>query len=589
MLRPGLLLGSLLLVAVPIASAQTTWQAPEGPALARHEQALAVRDAQYDPAEQMIRRPFSTPGYHTELQGGFVHPTRESLLYALALLDSGQPEREARAVEILRRVVALQDVDPTSRTYGIWSWYLEEPLAKMAQPDFNWADFNGATLLQVSRDHRDRLPPDLARAVDAAILHACARIKKRNVAPGYTNIAAMGAYVTLIAGEHLGVPEYADYGKARLARLHAHWRDNGGFEEYNSPTYTLVTLQELSRLHAQVRDSEAKAMSAVLVRAGWEELVHHFHAPTRQWAGPHSRAYHSLLPGRTLDVLERAAGGAVDLGRDTPEIDDVRQHLRCPPDLIPYLGSLATPRTVRSRFIARSDTIGTTYLHPDFALGSINYGDLWNQRRALLVHFGNAASPGYLQLRFLKNGYDFASAFLHSAQEEGRLVGAVTIVTDGGDTHISLKKVQNATIQASDLRMRFELGGPAAQTVMLTPSEHAGGTRVSGRLGAVALELQIAAARFDGRPATVEIGGDATRRWCDVVLYAGPERTIDLRAVQDALVAFGLALGSTPEITLTETAGEAVVRGLGHSLTVPVRPGPRQRDDSVHAPVRRTP
>ncbi len=112
---------------------------------------------------------------------------------------------------------------------------------------------------------------------------------------------------------------------------------------------------------------------------------------------------------------------------------------------------------------------------------------------------------------------------------------------------------------------------------------------MSGRLGAVALELQIAAARFDGRPATVEIGGDATRRWCDVVLYAGPERTIDLRAVQDALVAFGLALGSTPEITLTETAGEAIVRGLGHSLTVPVRPGPRQRDDSVHAPVRRTP
>jgi len=34
--------------------------------LARLDRALAPSHAQYDPAEQMLRRPFSSPGYHTQ-------------------------------------------------------------------------------------------------------------------------------------------------------------------------------------------------------------------------------------------------------------------------------------------------------------------------------------------------------------------------------------------------------------------------------------------------------------------------------------------------------------------------------------------
>lgn len=99
--------------------------------------ALSREDERYDPAERMIRRPFSSPGYHTTLKGGYVHPTRDSLNYAVALLDSGQLERLERAEQILRRVIALQDQAPDSRTYGIWSWFLEEPLDKMSPPDWN--------------------------------------------------------------------------------------------------------------------------------------------------------------------------------------------------------------------------------------------------------------------------------------------------------------------------------------------------------------------------------------------------------------------------------------------------------------------
>ena len=127
---------------------------------------------QYHLAAQMIRRPFSSPGYHTTLTGGEVHPTRDSLDYAVALLDTGEPEWQKRAEDILRKVIGLQDQDPASKTYGIWSWFLEEPLEKMSPPDWNWADFCGVRLLQVAMRHRSRLPVDLAENLDSAIRHA---------------------------------------------------------------------------------------------------------------------------------------------------------------------------------------------------------------------------------------------------------------------------------------------------------------------------------------------------------------------------------------------------------------------------------
>ena len=100
--------------------------------------ALESKHRHYDPEEKMVSRPYSGEGYHyhTDYKGNVVHPTRDSLNYAIECLDSGVPELCQRGVEILDTVAALQDTDKESRTFGIWSWYLEEPLDKMGAPDF---------------------------------------------------------------------------------------------------------------------------------------------------------------------------------------------------------------------------------------------------------------------------------------------------------------------------------------------------------------------------------------------------------------------------------------------------------------------
>ena len=70
-------------------------------------------------------------------------------------------------------------------------------------------------------------PPICSRRSSDSILHAARSIVRRNVGPGYTNIALMGTYVTLVAGERFATPDLADYGQQRLRRFHDYTRRKG--------------------------------------------------------------------------------------------------------------------------------------------------------------------------------------------------------------------------------------------------------------------------------------------------------------------------------------------------------------------------
>jgi hypothetical protein len=538
--------------------------------------ALEKEDANYDASQQMLRTPFSSPGYHTTLTGGYVHSTRGTLDYAVALLDSGDPDRRARAEAVLHRVIALQDQDPNSPTYGIWPWFLEEPLEKMSPPDWNWADFCGTQLLQVALDHMDRLPGDLQEQVKDSILHAARSIRRRNVGPGYTNIALMGTYVTLVAGEHFKVRDLADYGRQRLRRFYDYTREKGSFTEYNSPTYTMVAIEEISRMIRHVRDDEAQRLLQKLNDFAWHHVARRFHPPTRQWAGPHSRAYSTFLGPGTLAAIQRATDNNV---RFLPEsevwesLDAHRLPLHCPPELYLYFTSLEQPRTEVEAFEINApgehDVIGTTYLHPDFTLASVNLGDLWNQRRPLLAYWNAQQGPAALRLRCLHDGYDYAGASLLTVQDQGEILGAVLFATDRGDTHISLDKIPNATLRARDLRVRLQLEGAVAGLKLPTL------TRVERTdlyepvrflCGPVETTFCLHDAAFADLHAVRETGRDADGAWVDLVLYHGREREFDFGTIKEAAVVFTLSM--TPPVAAGGSAAPSVYGSIDSDLTV---------------------
>jgi len=549
--------------------------------------ALRNQDARYDSIEKMIRRPFSSPGYHTTLKGGYVHPTRDSLIYAVALLDSQEPDRLKRAQDILRKVISLQDQDPNSRTYGIWSWFAEEPLEKMSPPDWNWADFLATQLLQVAHDHMTRLPEDLQKLVKDSIIHAAHSIKRRNVGPGYTNIAIMGTYVTLSAGELFGDTELIDYGKKRLRTFYTYTFRQGSFREYNSPTYTVVAINELSRMLRHIKDPTSQRYLRELNRFAWYHLARHFHAPTRQWSGPHSRCYSTLLRDSTKAFIQRATNNKINFLPESHAYESLDAHrigAECPKVFLRYFTELTEPRLEIETFTrnapGKHDIIGTTYLHPDYTLGSVNIGDLWNQRRPLLAYWNSGSAPVAMRLQCLHDGYDYSSATTFAIQDKPDILGAVVFATDRGDTHISLDRLKNATIKAKNLRLRLLFEGNIAD--LKIPNDIALNKPLRFVSGPVTCNFQIAYAVFGDYPINIETGRNDSSAWLDVILYQDDQTDINFAEISQAAIIFTLSLNTNASQSNMEEVKTIVnnqskivnISASWHdmSLTVPAKP-----------------
>ncbi len=512
--------------------------------------ALAKEDSKYDPfAKMLVASAADGPGYHTSIKTGDVHATRPSLNYAAALLDTGERARMERAQEILRVVIGLQDTDPASKTYGVWPWYLEEPIYKMSPADLNWADFCGTALLMMWILNRDKLGEDLADKTRSAITHAARSTQRREVNPADTHIAILGTSVTLLAAQEFKLPDLRAYAKERLRKLYDHVIGSGSFTEYNSPTYTIMAIQELSRMLWLVRDSRDHALIRPIHDLAWKHVATHFHASTQQWAGPHSRADETDLRKRpsTLAFLQAATSGKANFNLGSPlplSLEAYRLPLECPRKWAKHFTQLDSPRQVVETFVKREPNkpgsqnpiVGTTWLHPRFTLGSVNRGDFWEQRRPLVAYWGTAAAPRYLRVRFLKDDRDFSSALFCSVQHQGSVLAAVMFATDHGDSHPTLDPIEDGTIRARDLRLRFEFGGEGSELAVKTMGDKQ-----------KYLVVQDRDTRWVIRPVADAFGKDKFK-WdlpdlklvnhIDAVAYQGEEKSFKLAELEEAFAFF---------------------------------------------------
>jgi len=513
--RAAVLLAPALLAALALPSRARAAEAPDRE-LADY---LDRADKAYSDEHQMLGQRWTGPGYHsTVAPGTWAHPTRTSLEYATALVKRGTEADRSRAAQVVRKVLSLQDTDPQSRTYGIWPWLLEEPLAKMSPPDWNWADFCGAQLAEMLVLHPDRLPDDLREAMRASLGHAARAIRKRDVQPGYTNIAIMGGGVTAAAGEVLGDADLLAYGRDRLRKSVEHAAYHGGFNEYNSPTYTMVALREAERALHLVKDPAAREAAESLRRTAWQTIADSFHPGTRQWAGPHSRAYADTISDR--------------LARELAE--------RCPADLAPRFRALPQdPLQVRRTSIRaqtpEASTVGTTWLTAEACLGSVNRSSFWTQRRPLLAYWkADGGGVAVLRLRFLHDGRDFASMGVAAAQEGPRVLVLVHPLKNHGDWHISLDRPKDGRFRAKDLRLRLELRAGGATAEALAPG------RFVLRAGAWRAEVHALPGRFAGRPVVWQVGRADRAAFLDAVCYEGEETVFDFASPPSVVLAAGV-------------------------------------------------
>jgi hypothetical protein len=507
---------------------------------------LQAQEASYNPDLHLLGETWNGPGYHSRVpNGAWVHPTRTALDYALALLRSDDAAHHRRAADVIARVLTLQDTDPVSATYGIWPWLAEESLAEMAPPDWNWADFCGMRLALALADHGDKLSSELVGAMRRSLGHAAWAIFRRNTRPGYTNIAIMGAGVTATAGQLLDEPRLADYGRRRLRGVLEHTALHGGFNEYNSPTYTVVVLHECEHILHLVADAECRSAADSLRRQAWETIADSFHPSTGQWAGPHSRTYTDRIPANLCRYLSEQTGVTIQphpaapaRGAELPE----PYHLPCPPELVPRFHALPEAETtVERRFLAGQDeersVTGVTWLSVDACLGSANHDCLWTQRRPLLGYWRTTDGPAVvLRLRFLKDGEDFASVYVRNSQDGARVLSVMSLLTDRGDYHLSLDRPADGVFHAADLRLRYELTGVGATADMLRPDVYV------LRAGDYQAVLHTAAGRFGSQDISWQLGGETGRVCLDAACYSGARLGFQPAAVGDFILAAGLEL-----------------------------------------------
>lgn len=512
--------------------------------------------------------------YHSDFQEETkIHSVRSSLGYAEALLNSRKPEFRERAFDVLRAVIALQDQDAQSKTCGVWPYSLEEPLATKKKPaDRNWADFSAVPIIGIINNHSDILPNDLKEKTQKALLLAAQAIRKRDVRPDYTNISLMGLYVCYMTADMYNDADLMDYARKRLKAFYDCTVLNKGFIEYNSPAYFKLSLDEVLRLKNHVINPDDLAMLEFIYHTGWSVIARHYHQPTAQWAGPHGRAYSVLLGSSTYNWLYTSSGGIVnpDIPTEFSKDEDPILKHRIPTDLIPYFTQPKLPRVEidtfirggqkielnplvsyqesdRGVWIETKEVIGKSYFTHDFVLSSANQSCLWNQRRPLIAYWGTSQKPVSMQIRFLHDGYDYAAANIFCAQDSTNVLGAINFTTNGGDRHVTIDVIQNATIKASDLRLRFEFGGDISSVGFNAPE--ADKNRVVGKSGKLNFRIELPYQKFGDYQGNWSIGGNEKNKWIDFVIYSGTEKEFNFGKIQEAVLGFlfSLKAGTIPE------------------------------------------
>lgn len=109
---------------------------------------------------------------------------------------------------------------------------------------------------------------------------------------GYNdNMPAKATLGLVLGGEYFENRRAVEHGLWNLHQLRLLLTRRGVISEHCSPTYSPLTLTNLTEIARYSTNAEARGLAEDCCHHIWAELLAHYHAPTRSVAGPYSRAY----------------------------------------------------------------------------------------------------------------------------------------------------------------------------------------------------------------------------------------------------------------------------------------------------------
>lgn len=348
--------------------------------------------SRFDAGQSLVANRF-LPGRHQP------HP---NLWYANCLLREGETEVAERIIVAALDLQERREADPHC---GNFWWHKQDGVVI----DLNSCQFVLEALIALP--HESLSEEMRAHIADAAAL-AFEEAERLDVHWTYTNIALLDIHNRILGGELWGRADVQAQGIDRLREWAAHTREVGAPHEFNSPTYAAVDLNCLADIANRSTSVEARDLALEMEQLIWRHVAQYWHAPTRQFGGPHSRAYRRDVvgaPGFLKVVLYRVLGDEALLakspfyeGPDTEGeviVSGIDYH---PPE--DALAMLTTPgdRHVCETVAQDPMVQAVARITPQFALGVLSrpYGvgappEPWPQFDSCIAYWKRDEESGY--------------------------------------------------------------------------------------------------------------------------------------------------------------------------------------------------
>lgn len=225
------------------------------------------------------------------------HVIRASTWYALGLLVRDAAGDRTRAAATIDAVLDHQFTDdPEAVYYGTWArnraeFHPMENPTEWADYDPNWREFVGSALTVIHDYFGEMLPATLRDQIATAIRTAVAGTRRRTVSPGYTNIALMRAFLLQWGADRFEDDDLGRVAATYARKIHDLFRPHETFCEFNSPTYTGVSLDALSLWVTNQCSGPLNELGKEMEAALWHQLSEFYHGDLGLLCGPYARAY----------------------------------------------------------------------------------------------------------------------------------------------------------------------------------------------------------------------------------------------------------------------------------------------------------
>jgi hypothetical protein len=396
-------------------------------------------DALWDDERGLPRVPeragYEGPG----VPDGPLHLVPQAAWYAFGLLLRRDQERRdaKRAKRILRELLALQYDRPGTPWHGGFARFAESPepgegAVEWQDYDPNWRQFLGTAFAAILDCFGPLLSDELVAGLDDAMALAVRGEPPDRVAPSYSNIALLRAFLEVQAGARWGELAWVERGEALAVAVAERFDRHGAFEEYNSPTYYGLDLFALALWRSLSASTVLRTEGRRLEAALWRDVARWYHPGLRNLCGPFTRTYgmdmNAYVALLGLWIWEATGPDTAPVPPPSPEAEHGHDFFlgplvatlgaSMPADTRKVLTRVRAPRALRQRVARVPDRTVTAWIDRDWMAGAETADiDLspWDQYVAVTLHWrhpdGSVAwltvrAPGPSQARAVEGGLD---------------------------------------------------------------------------------------------------------------------------------------------------------------------------------------